>query len=611
MIKKTKRLLLSIFVFVVLLSSFAFAEDGETVVRIRIRRPRIFNEQVDLKSHNQINVYDISKDEDNPFIVLENNVDVLIDSYYDSKYYIVENIQSSSDAILGPYHLKLNDYVFEDYETAKNESEVLKNNTGKEFYPYYDGELLYIYCGQYLSESDANNAQSELLESSINSEVVNGLNKNVVVYNSDNNISFMYSNNYNIFFTEYNETLLQNAIKIDKELYRGMIGFSTEPGKLISINRVPLNEYLYGVIPNEISATWPIDAIKAQVLAARTYAVANINPNSKSGYDMQDNQNSQVYRGYSSEKQITNIAVDETDGEMIYYDSKLITAFFHSTSGGRTENSENIWVTSLPYLKGVDDPYSNISPYTEWQKVATKSFLLSRIKESYNEVNDIYNIYVSKVSENYRVLECIISTDIGDITLKKENVRAVIGYDFLLSSWFSVGSNSNVYIISENSFVPQCNLDKNTEEESNETVENEGTEEESDETVESEDSQDDILDIISGEENESDESEESEEHTENNDDTYKKLNLDDISVSLVGKHLISADNCSIYRDGSLNFLSSHGVTSLDKNSNEYYFEGRGWGHGVGMSQYGAKKMAEEGFNYIEILKHYYTGVEIK
>jgi len=584
MSKKLLKIVMLFIVFTTILTTVCYAADSDTTVRVRVRRPRKFDEQVDLKGYGKINVYNILESEEVPIATLGENVDVLLDTFYNNKYLMQTGYDSNT--IIGPYHLKLTNYDYTDYNTAKSNADSLTANYGINFYPFYNGKTFNIYGGNFINNAVASDKRNVLLQSGINCEVVNGLNKNISVYDTSNNIVLMYSSNYNIYFSSYNNDLKCNSIVIDKNTYRGMMAFSTDINKLVSINKVSLNYYLYGVIANEISAVWPIEAIKAQVLAARTYAVANISPNSTVGYDMQDNQNSQVYGGYGSEKSITNACVDETDGKMIYYDNKLITAFFHSTSGGRTENSENIWITPLPYLKAVDDPYSNISPYTEWQKSLTKENILSIVKETNANIIDVYNVVVTKVSENERVLECIISTNVGDIILKKENVRATLGYDVLLSSWFTITTDCDFYLISENS------LKFDNKENSNDNILG----------------KDSLLDDSLLDDSASSQQNQGNSNSSSNTETQ---NPDDKRVSLDNKYIVSSSGTSKIDNNNLSVISSSGTSKLSAASNVYYFNGRGWGHGVGMSQYGAKKMAEEGFTYEQILKHYYTGVEIK
>jgi stage II sporulation protein D len=143
-------------------------------------------------------------------------------------------------------------------------------------------------------------------------------------------------------------------------------------GGVTAVNKVELEHYVRGVVPNESPASWPLEALKAQAVAARSYALGTNSGNPV--FDQYDTTASQVYGGYSSEDYRTNRAVARTDGEVLRYRGKIITAYFHSTSGGHTEDNENIFPGTpvapahpLPYIRGVPDPWDKYSPYHHWK----------------------------------------------------------------------------------------------------------------------------------------------------------------------------------------------------------------------------------------------------
>jgi len=543
--------------------SLCYGAESDENVRVRIRTPRQHNEQAELDGSDNITIFDNSNTIPSQLFQLTSELSILMDSYYDKNYSFLEK-NNSNNASIGPYHIRLKGKKYDTFDDTISEINNLKQNLESKFYPYYNGAEYEIYIGAYIDESSADNMYSVLNKSGLDGEVVNGNKKNIVVYNNENDIIFMYNNNSDIYFTSNNSDLSCNMIKIDNKPYRGMIAFNIiNDSTLISINRVDIESYLYGVVPCESSASWPIEALKAQTLTARTYALAKLSPNAYYGYDLEDNTYDQVYGGYLSEYAATNKAVDETHGEVIYYDERLIDAVFHSTSGGSTENSENVWNDALPYLRGVEDEYSNISPITEWKETYSKEYLINRLKLYGNNVNDLYSIKITEVSENDRVLECIFSTDIGEIIYTKDKVRSVLG---LKSLWFNIennnSNNGNFYLINGN----------DSSNENNEVPSRGG-----------------VIDSI----------------------TDKEVTVSEI---LKDKYIISSSKTSKSTQDSLTFISSTGVSIQNNNtsnSSEYCFNGRGWGHGVGMSQYGAKQMATEGFTYEEIIKHYYTGVNIK
>ncbi len=157
--------------------------------------------------------------------------------------------------------------------------------------------------------------------------------------------------------------------------YRGNMKAIASGSGVTLVNDVSMEDYLKGVVPCEIVPSWKIDAIKAQAVAARTYAMFHKNGYRSAGYDMTDDTRSQVYRGVSVETESTNRAVTETAGEVVTYGGKPIDAVFHSSGGGYTENCENVWGTAVPYLKGVPEEkyaeqWTKSAPLTSFANVA-------------------------------------------------------------------------------------------------------------------------------------------------------------------------------------------------------------------------------------------------
>nr|WP_300091775.1 SpoIID/LytB domain-containing protein [Sedimentibacter sp.] len=563
--KLLKKITIAAFLMIFLLNFTCFAAE-EYSVRVRVRSPRLYNQQAGIEGYDDITVYE----EDEEIFTLGEDLSILIDSYYDGNYNFLTSAESGS-AKYGAFHTRL-DGTYGSYDEAVDAADDYENEINGDFYPFYNGSDYYVYAGNFKDKSSAGAFLGELSDNGITSTVVYSDLENIVVFDNYSNIVFMYESGLDIRFSSINNDEDSDMIKIDGRPYRGTMGFNIiEGSKLISINYVQLEDYLYGVVPNEIAASWGIESLKAQAVAARTYAVYNIRPNSSYGYDLEDNQNSQVYWGYSYEKPSTNQAVDETKGEMIYYDDKLIQAFYHSTSGGSTENSENVWTAALPYARGVEDEYSDKSgsPYNQWVKTYAKEEIIKKLNADGNSVTDLYGIQIKEVSENNRVMECIFLTDNGEISYKKENARLLLG---LMSSWFTIENGSVFYFADENSIDTQSTSD------SQGVVPSRG-----------------ILDNITDE----DEKEET---------TGTKVLS---SGGVLGKYAVSSTGNKKISQQKLAFISSEGVKIVDTNSTQYSFDGRGWGHGIGMSQYGAKEMAAEGFKYDEILKHYYTGVTIK
>jgi stage II sporulation protein D len=174
----------------------------------------------------------------------------------------------------------------------------------------------------------------------------------------------------------------QRALALGGRVYRGDLVVRSTAGTLAAINHVGLEAYLYGVVPDEVPASWPMEALKAQAVAARSYAVTS--RRNGSVFDLFPDTRSQVYGGIASEEPRTNAAVDATAGRVVVYGGRVAQTFFHSTSGGRTAANQDVWGGSpIPYLVSVPDPYDYLSPYHTWGPLRyTARGLASRLRSA-------------------------------------------------------------------------------------------------------------------------------------------------------------------------------------------------------------------------------------
>ena len=148
---------------------------------------------------------------------------------------------------------------------------------------------------------------------------------------------------------------------INDRWYRGRIRIIRQGSGVTALNLVDLEEYLYSVVGAEAIPSWPQEALKAQSVAARTYALYQMNSSGNRIYDLDTTTRTQVYKGLESEFTSTHEAVNATAGQIMSFNSKPILAVFHSSSGGHTENVEDVWNSPLPYLRGVVD-YDQVAP---------------------------------------------------------------------------------------------------------------------------------------------------------------------------------------------------------------------------------------------------------
>ena len=217
---------------------------------------------------------------------------------------------------------------------------------------------------------------------------------------------------------------------IDEGAYRGALVISPRgDGGLYAINSVPLEGYVKGVVPNEMPADWPADALRAQAVAARSYGLAT----SLGGpFDQYDDTRSQVYGGLGSETQATNAAVEATSGRVVKFHGKVATTFFFSSSGGRTENVENVFAGSdpKPYLKSVSDPFEDASPYHHW----SVSFSQSEIEAKLGSLvqGSLQSIEVTKRGRSPRIVSARIVGSAGTTEVSGSTLQSRLG---LRSTW--------------------------------------------------------------------------------------------------------------------------------------------------------------------------------
>ncbi|MHB8642482.1 MAG: SpoIID/LytB domain-containing protein [Gaiellaceae bacterium] len=216
-----------------------------------------------------------------------------------------------------------------------------------------------------------------------------------------------------------------------KKPYRGTFTVTTDGTKLTLVNTVPLESYLYGVVPSEMPSSWLDEALKAQAVAARSYAVAT--RKTTGAFDVYADTRSQVYGGMLAESAAATAAVDETTGQVVMYQGAVATTYFSSTSGGRTASIEDVWNTvPVPYLVSVDDPYDSISPYHDWGPL---SFTAAKVKTALKVPGRVLDLQTT-LNASGRVAGVIAVGDQGEVSLTGAQVQSALG---LRSTWFDVG----------------------------------------------------------------------------------------------------------------------------------------------------------------------------
>ena len=273
--------------------------------------------------------------------------------------------------------------------------------------------------------------------------------------------------------------------------YRGTAKIMVRHGKLALINLVDTEDYLKGVVPEEMPTDWPAEALKAQAIAARTYALKNRKRHEGEGFDLCANTHCQQYLGRKSEKAAADKAIEATAGEVLTYQGQLIDALFHTDSGGMTENSEDVWGSKLPYLRAVEEKEKYTKP---WKNTFTAERVASLAgKSSHKDIGDLKKIELSSLKIGQSSKDRTVSGRVKQVVFVGSKGRAAVSGNDLRS--------------------------------------------------------------------------------------------------LLG-----------LRSTMFDMKMSHKQVTV---------EGYGWGHGLGLSQWGAKKWAEAGKGYRDILKHYYQHTALK
>ena len=210
----------------------------------------------------------------------------------------------------------------------------------------------------------------------------------------------------------------------DIEIWKGKNG-------LYIINELPLENYIKDVVAAEVSADWDMEALKAQAVVSRTYAVYQKRMNGDSLYHIASSVLDQVYKGNNPDERIT-AAVDQTRGEILAYDGKPIQAFYHSTSEGCTENAEEVFGKSYPYLKSVEST-CDISPYSVWER----KIKLGEIEEAL-DISGIKSISIKSYTSGKRVKKLSITADSGTSVILATDFRKALGWSRLPSTNFTL-----------------------------------------------------------------------------------------------------------------------------------------------------------------------------
>ena len=476
-----------------------------------------------------------------------------------------DQIPSDYVKTIQPYHLET-EYAFDDFEEAVEAAEWFTEE-GYIAFPAFHNDTYTVRVGEYGSLSAAKKAIEDA-EYDLDYDfraVGNSSTCYTVAECSSGDILFEFDQGGQPFgvMPWSEETWFAGYC------YAGGFEYNRVKGNdLTVINVIGVHDYVKGVITGEMSPSWPIEALKAQALCAKSYTMTNMGKHASYGFDICNTTCCQVYYGTRQQNETTNAAVDDTYGLFMLYDGEIIQAFYHASSGGYTEDAENVWGTELPYLKGVKDKHlTQLLPY---EFTVTNSELKSILKaKGYSITGDIVNFYVSEYTDLGNVRSITFVQDNGkELVFTGEKARTILN-----GSTYGYSVKSQRFTITPASEAKTSSQTKNG-----------------------------------------------------------GLSVNDSQLSTALKKLFAIGKNGISRiklsEENAHVLTSSGTMPLSEalssassgasrpgssgsdTSKGYVVSGTGSGHNIGLSQWGAKAMADKGYDYEEILNFYFTDIEI-
>ena len=476
--------------------------------------------------------------------------------------------------VIGCYHV-LVESGYRSYEQAAADAQEYRDG----FVAWIDGDYQ-VRAGSYTSRQEAEDAAQSLggTVAGTSSYAVN------VTRTGTAEILFQFDGGDDLALGVMPDVTGADTVRTWFKGYRYYGGFRYERiggGDLTVVNIVDLETYIKGVVPYEMSSSWPLEALKVQAVCARSYAYINIHSGKHTSYhfDVCNTTDCQAYYGAGTNSssyqatERTDRAVDETAGEYAWYDGQVIEAFYSSSHGGASESVYNVWGTSLeqyPYLCGVEDPYeadmASKNSYSSWTVSYTSSELAQRLENyGYDASSGIESLTLTysdlgnviQVRVNYR--------DGGSDTIRPSSMRSVFGISSIRFTVNGQAASSGSGTTSSSGGGLTAN--------GSTSLDSQGT-----------------YTVISGS------------------GSLSQAGLDGLyAISGSGSITPTEDAAS----GGGSGTDTPTGTQVTVSGSSYSFQGSGNGHQLGLSQYGAWAMAERGFTYEEIIEFYYPGTYVR
>lgn len=407
--------------------------------------------------------------------------------------------------------------------------------------------IYYVRIGAYLSMDEANTASATIAGTTVVGTSNGGMS---VVKTGTSTILFQYDTGANTGMLAVKPGLDNSAKAVtwfSGGKYYGDFRYQRSGnGNLTVVNILGREDYINCVISREMSRSWPVEALKAQAICARSYAATCATRHQSQGFDLCSTTHCQAYYGMSEIGDNTIRAANETAGQYLWYNGEIVQTYYFSSDGGATEDAKNVWGGNVPYLIGVADPWeatvaNKISEYS-WTVTYTKAELEKKLQDINRNCTNLVS-----VSPKYTAMGNMTSITFTDASGK---------------SWTLFSDDLRVFIRPSKGSMRVRLVEGGG---SGYSVNGNG----------------DTISSVSG--------------------AYAIDGSGNVSQIGNDAYVITGAGTEQLKSGA-----SSGVSG-----DTYTFEGSGWGHNVGMSQWGAYAMAQAGKTYDEILKFYFTGVEVR
>lgn len=356
------------------------------------------------------------------------------------------------------------------------------------------------------------------------------------------------------------------------EGYRGgFCFFPVDSTKMNLINFVNLEDYVRGVVHSEIGQSSPLEAIKAQAVCARSYAVCNLNRHKDAGYDICATTHCQVYKGYRNEFPSTNKACEETEGLIIYYQGNPVPAYYSKNDGGHTDNVEDVWGTKIGYLRGIRDEFS---PLYSWEKTYSFDELESVLRQANYSVGNISSITITNRNSSGTVAKIAIWDERKQTILSGNQLRTILGANTIKSGMFSFSP-----------ITPES-LEDALDQAATQTL-NPGNVTVTNLTAQRNYSK--TLQIMGA------------------DGIIRDAEASELAIT-DGENMVVPDHNESPSEEVFTPIITLGTESQLKSPVTFY--GLGWGHGVGMAQDSIIAMGKLGYDYPFMLHYFFTDIQI-